>query len=199
MLDKFPVNKRWSLVHATHLSDDELQNAAGRRVVAGLCPTTEADLGDGIFRTADWLRAGGQFSIGSDSNVRVSVAEELRLLEYNERLSTGQRNVLTGPGVTCGRFLYQHAAGAGGIASGQPVGILEPGYRADLLELDRDHVMMTGRNPDVSLDSWVFAGDRSMIKSVWVAGQRRVYRGFHAREDEIRTKFAKVLTGLREQ
>jgi formimidoylglutamate deiminase len=127
------------------------------------------------------------------------VTEELRLLEYNERLGNGKRNILTGSESTCGRFLYQHAAGAGGVASGQPVGILEPGYRADLLELDREHVMMAGRDPDVTLDSWVFAGDRSMINSVWVAGQRRVFQGFHAREEEIRTKFSKVLTGLRDQ
>jgi formimidoylglutamate deiminase len=199
LLDQFPVNERWSLVHATHLSDDELQSAADRCVIAGLCPTTEADLGDGIFRTADWLRAGGQFSIGSDSNVRVSVTEELRLLEYNERLGSGKRNILTGSDSTCGRFLYQHAARAGGMASGQPVGILELGYRADMLELDRKHVLVTGREADVALDSWVFAGDRSMINSVWVAAQRQVHQGHHARDEEFRAKFSNVLIGLLEQ
>lgn len=199
LLDQYPVNERWSLVHATHLSDDELKSAVSRRVIAGLCPTTEADLGDGVFRTADWLRAGGQFSIGSDSNVRISVIEELRLLEYNERLGSGQRNVLTGPDSTCGRFLFQHAARAGGVACGQPVGILEPGYRADMLELNTEHVMMTGREPDVALDSWIFAGDQTIINSVWVAAQRRVHQGHHARDEELRRKFSKAISGLRVQ
>lgn len=196
LLEQVPVNERWSLVHATHLADDELRRAAGRRAVAGLCPTTEADLGDGIFRTTDWLDAGGRFSIGSDSNVRISVTEELRQLEYNERLRSGQRNVLAAPGSTCGRFLYQHTAQAGGVACGQPVGKLEPGYRADLLELDSGHELLAGRDPDVSLDSWIFAGDHSMINSVWVAGQCLIRQGHHSREEELRKRFSNVLAGL---
>ena len=196
LLDQFPVNERWSLVHATHMTNDELEQAAARRVCAVLCPTTEADLGDGVFRTGDWLRAGGDFAIGSDSNVRISVAEELRLLEYNERLKSGRRNVLSEDGSTCGRFLFQHAARAGAVSTGQPVGILAPGYRADLLELDGRHELMVNREPDVALESWIFAGNKSMIHSVWVAGQRLVNQGHHAREEELRAKFSNVLSGL---
>jgi len=196
LLDKFPVNQRWCLVHATHMSNQELDLAASSGAVAGLCPTTEADLGDGVFRTAGWLKAGGQMGIGSDCNIRISIAEELRLLEYNERLRGGQRNVLTGPDATCGSFLYQQAAKGGGIAVGQPVGQLATGYRADLLELDDAHALLAGRDPDVVLDSWIFAGDQAMIKSVWVAGQCVVRQGVHAQEDSIGTAFAEAISEL---
>jgi len=196
LLEQFPVNSRWCLVHATHMSDHEIKMAATSGATVGLCPTTEADLGDGLFRTTDWLRAGGQLAVGSDSNVRISVAEELRLLEYNERLASGRRNVLSGPDTTCGRFLYQHAAQAGGIAVNQPVGQLDTGYRADLLELDGDHELLGGRRPDTTLDSWIFAGDRTMIKSVWVAGQCVIRHGEHSREDSIRATFASAIRRL---
>ncbi len=197
LLDQFSVDQRWCLVHATHMSDSELQLAAASRATVGLCPTTEADLGDGVFRTADWLKAGGCFAIGTDSNVRISVAEELRLLEYNERLRSGQRNVLTGTGTSCGRFLYQHAARTGAAVLGQPAGRLAPGCRADLLELDADHELLNGREPDVALDSWIFAGDKSMLKSVWVAGQRVVNQGHHVADTSLRSAFAQVLSELK--
>jgi len=196
LLDHFPVDRHWCLVHATHMSNSELQLAAGSEATAGLCPTTEADLGDGVFRTADWLKAGGRFAIGSDSNVRISVAEELRLLEYNERLRSGQRNVLTTADTTCGRFLYQHAAMSGAATLGQPVGRLEAGYRADLLELDASHELLVGREPDAALDSWIFAGDNSMLNSVWVAGQRVVDRGHHVAEAESRNNFVRTLLDI---
>jgi formimidoylglutamate deiminase len=197
LLDNFPVNEHWCLVHATHMSDGERKQAADRGVIAGLCPTTEADLGDGVFKTANWVEAGGRFAIGSDSNVRISAIEELRLLEYNERNISGERNVLSKPDSTCGRFLYQHAAQSGGLVTGQMVGKLEPGYRADLLELDANHELMAGRSPDVALDSFIFAGDQAMINSVWVAGQRLVHQGHHAKEAECRANFAKVLADMR--
>jgi len=192
LLEQFEVDRRWCLVHATHMTPEEAQSAAGSGATAGLCPTTEADLGDGVFRTADWLQAGGSFAIGSDSNVRISVAEELRLLEYNERLASGQRNVLASSGMSCGSFLYQHAAKAGGVALGQAVGRLETGFRADLVELDSGHELLAGRSPDAALDSWIFAGDDSMLNSVWVAGRRVVTMGRHAGEPNSRAAFAEV-------
>ena len=196
LLAQFPVDRRWCLVHATHMTQTELQNAAKSEATAGLCPTTEADLGDGVFGTAEWLKSGGRFAIGSDSNIRISVAEELRLLEYNARLASGQRNVLTTDGMSCGRFLYQHAAVSGASALGQAVGQLKPGFRADLVELDGDHELLTGRSPDAVLDSWIFAGDNSMLNSVWVAGRRLVARGQHAADLESRAGFARVMTEI---
>ena len=196
LLENFPVDKRWCLVHATHLSDREVELATASGATAGLCPTTEADLGDGVFRTADWLKASGRIAVGSDSNVRISVAEELRFLEYNERLGSGQRNVLTDPDLTCGRYLYQHASTGGGIAIGQPVGVLDIGYRADLLVLNDAHELLTGRQPDVAMDSWVFAGDQAMIESVWVAGRCVVRHGIHSKEESIRTASARAISEL---
>jgi formimidoylglutamate deiminase len=196
LLDQFSVDARWSLVHATHLSDGELRSAAQSGATAVLCPTTEADLGDGAFRTAEWLKAGGRFAIGSDSNVRISVSEELRSLEYSERLRSGQRNVLTGDMMNCGSFLYQHAARSGAVALGQPVGRLEPGYRADLLELDSGHELLNGRKPDVALETWIFAGDQSMLNSVWVAGRRVVERGCHVAQESSRNGFKQAMANL---
>lgn len=196
LLENFPLDQRWNLVHATHLLDAELQMAAGCNATAVLCPTTEADLGDGLFRITDWLQAGGRFAIGSDSNVRISVSEELRLLEYNERLRSGQRNVLTGNAATCGRFLYQHAAQTGALALGQAVGRLDAGYRADLLVFDKEHELVVGRDPDAVLDSWVFAGDKSMLDSVWVAGQRVIERGTHPTDSSQRADFIETILEL---
>ncbi len=196
LLDQFTVDKRWNLVHATHLSDSELQMAAATNANAVLCPTTEADLGDGVFRTADWLAAGGRIAIGSDSNVRISVIEELRMLEYNERLRSGQRNVLTGSDSSCGRFLYQHTAQSGAAALGQAVGRLESGYRADLLVLNPEHEMLSGREPDAVLDSWVFAGDKSMLDSVWVAGKPVIQQGNHQADASLRAAVMKTIKEL---
>ena len=196
LMDQFDVSDRWCLVHATHLSDDELHRAAVSGAVVGLCPTTEADLGDGMFRTQEWLDAGGRFSIGSDSNVRISVAEELRQLEFNERLTRGQRNVLSRPDTTCGRFLYQHAVEAGAVACGQNVGRLEPGFRADFLELDDSHLLTLGRTPDAALDSWIFAGDESVIKTVWVSGQCLIKGGRHLLDSQLDRDLAQVILSL---
>jgi len=193
LLGRFAVDRRWCLVHATHMTSDETRAAAKSQATAGLCPTTEADLGDGVFRTAEGLQAGGRFAVGSDSNVRISAAEELRLLEYNERLRSGQRNVLTDNVKSCGSFLYQQAARAGGVALGQAVGRLETGFRADLVELDADHELLAGRSPDAALDSWVFAGGHAMLNSVWVAGRRVVTRGRHAADSDFRAAFALVM------
>jgi formimidoylglutamate deiminase len=196
LLDNFPVNERWCLVHATHLSGKEVELAAASGATAGLCPTTEADLGDGVFRTEEWLTAGGGVAIGSDSNVRISVAEELRLLEYGQRLTRGQRNVLAGPDSTCGSYLYQHMAKGGGVAINQPVGKLDIGYRADLLVLNDGHELLTGCEPDVAMDSWIFAGDQTMINSVWVAGRCVIRKGFHPRQESIRADFARAVSEL---
>jgi len=196
LLDNFPVDDRWNLVHATHLSEFELKVATASGATAVVCPTTEADLGDGVFRTAEWLKNGAALAIGSDSNVRISVTEELRLLEYNERLRSGHRNVLTTKDSTCGMFLYQHAVESGATALGQAIGKLEPGYRADLLVLDGEHELLVGKQPDAVLDSWVFAGDNTMLESVWVAGKCVIEHGHHQSEASLRAGFTRVVKAL---
>lgn len=190
------VKENWCLVHATHMSESERRNAARSGAVAGLCPTTEADLGDGSFDTRQWLSDGGIFGIGSDSNVRISVSEELRLLEYEERLKSQHRNVLQDDHRTCGRFLYEHAARAGAQALGQNVGTIKVGNRADLVELDDDHPQLLGRQGDAILDSLVFAGGKELIKSVWTAGKQVVSRGKHVDTEAIRGRYIKAIKEL---
>lgn len=197
LLDHAPVDGRWCLVHATHMDEEERRRAAASGAVAGLCPTTEADLGDGYFETGAWLQAGGSFGIGSDSNLRVSVSEELRLLEFSARLRSGQRNVLRSGDRQCGRFLYEHAALAGARALGQPVGQLAPGFRADLVELDAAHPMLAGRVDDDVLESLVFAGGRDMVRTVLVGSQVVVEAGRHRHADRLRARFVETVNCLR--
>lgn len=185
LLDHFTVDSRWCLVHATHLELDELGRAAASGATAGLCPTTEADLADGFFEAEYWLDQGGSFGIGSDSNLRVSVAEELRLLEFGCRLRTNKRNVLARNGLSCGRSMYQGAALGGARALGQPTGRIEPGCRADLVELDARHPLLYGRHHDSVIDTWLFAGGSAMVRSVWVGGTLCVSDGRHVNRDRI--------------
>lgn len=196
LLRNAPVGPRWCLVHATHMERGELGEAAATGAVAGLCPSTEADLGDGFFDAGAWMEAGGRFGIGSDSNLRVSASEELRLLEFGCRLRLQRRNVLAEAGMSCGRTLYHAAAMGGAAALGQNVGRIEPGARADLIELDDSHPLLEGREDDAVVDSWVFAGGREMVRAVWVAGQRQVAGGRHARREVIREAARKAMREL---
>ncbi len=197
LLENHPLDSRWCLVHATHTLPGERSRAAAAEATVGLCPTTEADLGDGIFEAEHWANAGGCFGIGSDSNLRISVREELRLLEFTQRLRSGRRNVMADGGRSCGRFLYETAAFGGGRALGQPVGRMEAGRRADLVELDAETPGLAGLSGDALLDSYIFAGDERMISSVWVAGKPLILAGRHEHEARIEADFARVMRKLR--
>lgn len=196
LLQQHGVNPHWCLVHATHMDAAETAAALASEAVIGLCPTTEADLGDGFFAIENWFRAKGRLGVGSDSNLRLSVAEELRLLEFQARLHSGRRNVLASDGHGCGRSLYQRALHGGAEALGQPVGRIAPGWRADLVELDATHPLLAGRDGDVLLDSWVLAGDASMVRSVRVAGKVRVSEGRHLARDQLLPPFLKAMAEL---
>jgi formimidoylglutamate deiminase len=196
LMNHADVGSQWCLVHATHMNDAEGQAAAQSGAVAGLCPSTEADLGDGFFEADRWCRDEGRFGIGSDSNLRVSVSEELRLLEYSERLRQQKRNVLRDENRSCGRFLYEEAARAGAQAVGQNVGVIEAGRRADLVELDGLHPQLDARSGDAILDSLIFAGGNEMVKSVFVAGRQVISEGQHHNEPELRSAFIRVMRSL---
>jgi len=177
------VDARWCLVHATHMDADEYRRAAQSGAVAGLCPTTEANLGDGIFDMALWRAAQGRWGVGSDSHATVNAAEELLMLEYSQRLATRQRNVLAGdhqPFVATAMTLDAVAGGA--QASGRAVAGLAVGQQADLVVLDAMHPLLQGLpTPDAMLSAHVFASHRqSAIAEVWVGGQARVLAGRHA-------------------
>ncbi|MEJ8569457.1 formimidoylglutamate deiminase [Elongatibacter sediminis] len=196
LTDRYELDDRWCLVHATHMEAAEAEAAAATGAAAGLCPTTEADLGDGFFDTQAWLAADGEFGIGSDSNLRISVTEELRLLEFQARLRGLRRNVLADAGLGCGRSLHQRATRGGARALGQPVGEIRPGARADLVELDGEHPLLAGRDGDTVLDTWIFADPRDMIRTVWVAGIPCVQAGRHLRRDVLEPPFRRAMRAL---
>ncbi|WP_192457434.1 formimidoylglutamate deiminase [Musicola keenii] len=198
LLNRFAVDGRWCLVHATHLDERERTLLAQSLAVAGLCPTTEANLGDGIFPLDRYVEHGGRWGIGSDSHVSVSVLEELRWLEYGQRLRDRRRNrVVTPQQPAVGNVLYQQAAQGGAQACRVPVGELSVGWRADWLVL-KDDAMLGAVPDDAVLNRWLFAGERQQIRDVWVAGRQVVAKGRHALDDDYDARFVAVMRRLQE-
>ncbi|WP_050386949.1 formimidoylglutamate deiminase [Bradyrhizobium pachyrhizi] len=190
LLDHAPVDQRWCLIHATHMTEQEVTALARSGAVAGLCPVTEASLGDGIFSAREFLAAGGRFGIGTDSNVLVGVADELRQLEYGQRLKHRERNVLSGrPGTSTGRALFDQALAGGAQALAQTKAGLAPGARADIVSLDTAHPSLAGRSGDAVLDGWLFATGSDAIDCVWAGGDKVVAGGRHRLRDKAREQF----------
>ncbi|MEK1890852.1 MAG: formimidoylglutamate deiminase [Phyllobacterium sp.] len=179
LLDHMPVSERWCLIHSTHMNEGETARVAASGAVVGLCPITEANLGDGIFNGVHYLNAGGRFGTGSDSNIRISPSEELRQLEYSQRLRDVSRVTLARDGKSCGRTLYDAALQGGAQALGRSSGSLEPGNWADMIALDTENATLLGLSGDRLLDGWIFAGDRHAISDVWSAGRHVVQEGRH--------------------
>lgn len=196
LLDNFEVGQRWCLVHSTHMTEEETKRLAASGAVAGLCPVTEANLGDGIFDGARFLEAGGRFGIGSDSNIRISVAEELRQLEYSQRLRDRARVVLAGAGQSSGRFLYEKALAGGSQALGRDSGSIAPGKWADMVALDRRSGVLEGAAGDAILDAWIFCGGNQAVRDLWSAGRHRVREGRHVRRDAIAGRYQKCLSSI---
>jgi formimidoylglutamate deiminase len=197
LMDNFEIGPRWCLVHATHMDDAETARLARSGAVAGLCPLTEANLGDGIFPAEEFLAGGGRFGVGSDSNIAIDAAGELRQLEYAQRLQHRARNVLAGEtGRSTGRRLYDGALAGGAQALGRRIGALAPGRRADIVVLDADHPDLAGRRDDSWLDAYVFVGGGSMVKTVLVGGAILVSEGRHHARATIEERYRKVVTRL---
>lgn len=188
LLDNAPVDDRWCLVHATHVYPVEVAGIAASGAVAGLCPITEANLGDGLFPAGALLDAGGRFGVGSDSNVRIDAAEELRLLEYGQRLLHRQRNVLARDVRSTGRTLFDHALAGGVQALGGSTAGLTSGASADLVALAPDGMGLSG---DALLDRWIFA--RADISTVWRAGRVVVRDGRHIARDAIAARYRRTI------
>jgi formimidoylglutamate deiminase len=198
LLDHAPVDARWCLIHATHLDDGEVERLARSGAAAGLCPATEANLGDGIFRGREFLAAGGKFGIGSDSNVLIGAADELRQLEYSQRLRDQSRNVLVEAGGSTGRALFDQALAGGAQALGAgPSGIVT-GASADMLSLDVNNPGLAGKTADQALDGWVFAAHRA-VDCVWVRGRKQVEGGRHRQRDTIAGRFRHAIAQLMAQ
>jgi formiminoglutamate deiminase len=190
LLEHAPVDQRWCLIHATHMTDDEVSALAKTGAVAGLCPVTEASLGDGIFPARELLDAGGLFGVGTDSNVLVGVADELRQLEYGQRLKRRTRNVLSaGAGRSTGRTLFDDALAGGARALAQPIAGLTPGARADIVTLDAAHPSLAGRGRDAVIDGWIFAAGHGAIDCVWAGGDKVVEGGQHRLRQAARERF----------
>jgi formiminoglutamate deiminase len=193
LLDHAGVDARWCLIHATHLDAGEIQRLANSGAVAGLCPITEANLGDGIFPGAEFIAQGGRYGIGTDSNVLIGAAAELRQLEYAQRLGNQQRNVLaSGPGST-GRALFDAAIRGGGQALGTPDPAIAVGAPADIVTLDASQ--LPGTAGDRILDAWIFAG-LATVADVWVRGRHIVKHGCHIHREHIASVYQRVLCEL---
>jgi formiminoglutamate deiminase len=188
LLANADVGPRWCLVHATHMNEAETLALALSGATAGLCPVTEANLGDGLFPATTFLEAGGAFGVGSDSNVRIDLSEELRLLEYGQRLARRARGV-----AGSGAELFKAALAGGGQALGEQVVGLVPGASADIVELDGEHPGLGGRSGDALIDGWVFAAGQGAVRGVWRRGERLVENGRHVRHEAIAARYRKAL------
>jgi formiminoglutamate deiminase len=195
LLDHAPVDARWCVVHATHMDAGEISRLARSGAVAGMCPITEANLGDGIFPASEYLRAGGAFAIGTDSNVSIDAAGELRALEYAQRLTRRARNVLVfETGRSNGRMLFDAALRGGAQATAHGVCGLREGASADIVSLDAGHPSLAGRAGDSILDSWLFAG--AAVDCVWRRGRKHVAGGRHLARDAIAARYRRTVERL---
>lgn len=194
LLDEMPVDARWCAIHATHMTDDEAARLARSGAVAGLCPATEANLGDGIFPATDFLRHGGAIGIGTDSHIATSVAEEVRILEYSQRLRDRRRNRLAdGPNRSVGTSIFNAALAGGAQAAGVDKPGLRVGASADLVVLDPSSPFIAATEDDRILDRWLFALGPDVVRHVMVSGRWVIRDRRHERDDEIDREFQKVL------
>jgi formiminoglutamate deiminase len=197
LLENAALDERWCVIHATHTTQDEIVALAASRAVAGLCPLTEASLGDGIFDGAAYLAAHGRFGVGTDSNIQIDAAAELRQLEYGQRLARSARNVMTSvEGESTGRRLYATGLAAGAQALQRPIGVLAVGACADIVLLDDDHPDLASRHGDHWLDAWIFVAGRSAVKTVLVGGETVVEAGRHNARATIAARFKAVVAKL---
>ena len=196
LLANAPVGPDWCAVHATHMVAEEVAGLARSGVVAGLCPITEANLGDGPFDGPGWIAAGGAFGVGSDSNVRISAAGELRMLEYSQRLRDLARNVMVPGEGSVGAFLCRGAARGGARALGRAAGEIAPGLWADLVAVDADHPALCALEGDQLLDGLCFAAPDAVVTDLWSAGRHAVRSGRHVARDTVAAAYRRAVAGL---
>ena len=190
------VTPDWCLIHATHMTTQETEAMAKSGAVAGLCPVTEANLGDGPFNGPAYLNAGGAFGIGSDSNVLISLTEELRTLEYSQRLRDVARNVIVVGEGSVGDTLYSGAAKGGAQALGREAGEISVGNLADLVAIDSNATSLCALRQDQLLDGLVFAAKDDVVTDVWSAGRHAVQSGRHVKRDEIVSAYRVAMDSL---
>jgi formimidoylglutamate deiminase len=197
LLDAFGVDQRWCLVHATHVEAGELERIARSGATVGLCPITESNLGDGIFPAASFRALSGSYGIGSDSNVLIDAAQELRTLEYAQRLALKSRNVMAqNDGRSTGRVLFECALDGGSRALGTPNYGLRVGASADLIAFDSNHDSLTNQRGDGILDAWIFAARLPAIDCVWRYGRKVVSGGRHLLREQIAARYRATMAKL---
>lgn len=192
-----PLGPGWCLIHCTQMQPHETAGLAASGVVAGLCPITEASLGDGIFDAVGWQAAAGGFGVGTDSNIRISLAEELRLVEYSQRLRHRCRAILATDTLSTGRVLYAGAAEGGAQAAGRASGRIAVGAVADLLALDTSDAALAGHRGDTLIDAFVFAGHDRLVTDLWSAGRHIVRNGRHIARQTVEARYRRVIAALR--
>ena len=197
LLDNIKLDEHWCLIHATHINEQEQQGIVASKAIAGICPTTEANLGDGVFPTAEFLAKNGTFAIGSDSHISVNPIEELRWLEYAQRLTKQQRAILSSPETaSVGQNLWNRAAKGGAQSTNSNTGELAVGKQADLLVLDEKQTSLFANKNNHLLDSIIFASQKNTVKDVMVNGCWVVENGKHTQEQSSADNFSTLLTKL---
>jgi formimidoylglutamate deiminase len=196
LLEHAAVDARWCVVHATHMNAEETRRLAASQAVAGVCPSTEADLGDGVFPAMEYLAARGRLAIGGDSHVGVDPFAELRLLDLAQRLTRERRNLLAKDGESSGLTLFRAAVAGGAQALGQPVGAIAPGRRADLVILDASDPVLAEQSPANLLDAVIFGPSRRPVRDVMVGGRWVIGEGHHAHEETIFNRYRQTMKRL---
>jgi formimidoylglutamate deiminase len=197
LLANADVNDRWCLIHCTQMLPHETKSLAQTGAIAGLCPITESSLGDGIFDGVAYASHGGRWGIGSDSNIRVALAEELRTLDYSQRLRDHSRAAMATPQKSTGRALFDGAAQGGAQAAGRDAGAIAVGKLADLVALNSSVPDMAGLADDTALDAYIFAAGDRLVTDLWSAGRHLVTNGRHFAQNDITTAYLKTITKLR--
>lgn len=196
LLENFDVDDSWCLVHATHMDAEEVEALARSGAVVVLCPSTEANLGDGLFPLHAYLKERGRIAIGSDSHISINPFEELRWLEYGQRLASMSRNVVSLRDSHVGRELFVRALEGGARACGQPLVGLQPGAPADMVVLSDDDPMLAGHDDASRLDALVFSGYPLPIERVMVNGAWRVEEARHVQRDFARSEFSAAMASI---
>ena len=196
LLANQPVDSSWCLVHATQMLQTETESLANTKAIAGLCPVTESNLGDGIFDGIVYRENKGNLGVGTDSNVRISLSEELRTLEYSQRLQNKGRAIYADEHRSTGRVLFDHAVSGGAQALQRESGVVAVGQVADLLALDASAVPLIAVKDDQWLDAWIFAADDGLVTDVWSSGQHLVKEGRHVNREAIEQRYRNTLSSL---
>ena len=197
-IKNLPIDSQWCLIHCTQMLPHEVKELAATQAIVGLCPITEANLGDGIFDGLNWLNNGGSLAIGSDSNIRISLSEEIRALEYSQRLRDKSRASLATEDKSTARRIFDEILKGGAKAAKRKTGEIKAGKWADLISLDENHINLIQAKDDMILDCFAFSSNDKMIKDVWSAGRHQVKNGHHINRDSIICEYSKVIRELGE-